>query len=119
MLCLSFPPAESPVSGASSFDRFWPSSADRTVLMEGESVASRGCSIACLVDINTKVALRPVRDYCAAVAQGGGCLFGCLAKDLNATAVVSRAASLAETSNRWATGSGPAWTTGDPSPQSY
>lgn len=26
MLCLSFPPAESPVSGASSFDRFWPRS---------------------------------------------------------------------------------------------
>ena len=82
-------------------------------------MASRSCSIACLVDINTKVALRPVRDYCAAVAQGGGCLFGCLAKDLNATAVVSRAASLAETSNRWATGSGPAWTTGDPSRHSH
>ena len=28
MLCLSFPPAECPVSGATSFDRFWPERAN-------------------------------------------------------------------------------------------
>jgi len=39
--------------------------------------------------------------------------------DLNAIGVVGRAATLAETSNRRAEGSGPAWTTGDPGLDSH
>ena len=33
MLCLSFPPAECPVSGATSFDRFWPERANGNTIV--------------------------------------------------------------------------------------
>lgn len=73
-------------------------------------MASRSCSIACLVDINIKVA----HSACLRLLRRGGARWRLrlrlyLAKDLNNTAAVGRAASLAEAANRRVTSSVAGW----------
>ena len=117
---LEFPASREPGYGASSFDRFWPSSADRTVLMEGESVASRSCSIACLVDINTQSRLFALFATTAPQWRKVAVVFSAVWPNLNATAVVNCA--IPPSRRRRIVGPrDPArlWTTGDPSRHSH